>query len=54
MSALSTLALGYGLIWAMIGGYVLFISRKQAGLRRQLESLSLELDEATQKAAREK
>ena len=48
MSDLGFLALGYGLIWVIIGGYVWFISRRQAALRRQLEGLRLEVDEAAE------
>lgn len=54
MSTIASLALGYGLIWALIGGYALFIGRKQSGLRKQLEALRLEMDEAAEKGARER
>lgn len=53
MSDLGFLALGYGLIWVIIAGYVWFISRRQAILRRQLEGLRLEVDEAAEKLTKE-
>ncbi len=53
MSNLGFLALGYGLIWALIGAYVWFISRRQATLRRQVEQLQVEVNEAAEKLARE-
>jgi len=53
MSNLGTIALAYGLIWALIGGYVFFVSRRQAALHRQLDQLKVEVDEATQKLPRE-
>jgi len=46
MSNLGFLALGYGLIWALIGAYVWFISLRQATLRRELEQLEAEVSEA--------
>jgi CcmD family protein len=52
MSNIGFLALGYGLIWALIGAYVWFISRRQAALRRQLDELQLEVNEAAEKTAR--
>ena len=51
MSAIGAIALAYGLIWAMIGAYAVFISRRQSSLRRQLEQLQLEVNEAAGKAA---
>jgi CcmD family protein len=53
MSTLGFLALGYGLIWAIIGVYAWFIARRQRALRRQLEGLRLEVDEARDRGARE-
>jgi CcmD family protein len=53
MSDLGFLTLGYGLIWALIGGYVWFISHRQAGLRRQVDDLRAEVNEAAEKVARE-
>jgi CcmD family protein len=53
MSDLGFLTLGYGLIWVIIGAYVFFISRRQAGLRRQLDTLKVEVDEAEKKLGRE-
>jgi len=53
MSNLGFLALGYGLIWALIGAYAWFISHRQATLRRQVEVLQVELDETAEKLARE-
>ena len=47
------LTLGYGLIWALIGAYVWFISRRQATLRRQVEQLQVEVNEAAEELARE-
>jgi CcmD family protein len=52
MSNLGFIALGYGLIWALIGAYVWFVSRRQATLRRQLDELQVEVDEAVEKMAR--
>jgi CcmD family protein len=45
MSATGYLALGYGLIWVIIAAYVMYLGGRQAGLRRQLESLRGELSE---------
>lgn len=53
MSTIGFLALGYGLIWALIGAYVWFISRRQAALRRQLDELQVEVNEAAEKLVRE-
>jgi CcmD family protein len=53
MSNLGFLALGYGLIWVIIGGYVLAVGRRQSALKRQLEGLRLEVDELEQKGSRE-
>ena len=52
MSNLGFLALGYGLIWALIGAYVWFVGRRQATLRRQLDELQMEVNEATEKAGK--
>lgn len=54
MSSLGFLALGYGLIWALIGAYALFVGRRQAALKRQLDELQLEVNEASDKGARER
>ncbi len=54
MSNLGFLALGYGLIWVLIGAYVWFISRRQAALRRQLDGLQMEVNEAAEKLAQER
>jgi CcmD family protein len=53
MSNLGFLTLGYGLIWALIGAYVWFISHRQAALRRQVDQLRVEVDEAATKLVRE-
>ncbi len=53
MSTLGFLALGYGLIWVLIGAYALFIARRQRALGRQLEGLRLEVSEAAEKSPRE-
>jgi CcmD family protein len=53
MSNLGFLTLGYGLIWALIGAYVWFISRRQAALRRQVDDLRVEVNEAAEKLVRE-
>ncbi len=45
MSATGYLAVGYGLIWVIIAAYVAYLGTRQAGLRRQLESLRGELSE---------
>ncbi len=47
MSNLGFLALGYGLIWVIIAAYTVFIGRRQASLRRQLDALRLEAGEAS-------
>ena len=52
MSNLGFIALGYGLIWALIGVYAWFVSHRQATLRRQLDELQVEVDEAVEKMAR--
>ena len=52
MSNLGFIAFGYGLIWALIGAYVWFVSRRQAALHRQLDELQVEVDEAVEKMAR--
>jgi len=52
MSTLGFLTLGYGLIWAIIGAYAWFISRRQLTLRRQLEGLQLEVNEAAERNSR--
>lgn len=49
MSNLGFLAVGYGVVWALIGIYALFISRRQRTLGRQLEQLQLEVEEAAAK-----
>jgi CcmD family protein len=54
MSTLGFLALGYGLIWALIGAYALFVGRRQVALKRQLDELQLEVNEAADKGARER
>ncbi len=54
MSTIGFLALGYGLIWFIIGAYVFFVSRRQAALRRQVDQLQMELDEAADKLGRER
>ena len=51
MSTIGSLALGYGLIWALIAAYVWFVSRRQLAVRRQLEQLQLEVNEVAEKAA---
>jgi CcmD family protein len=45
MSAIGYLAVGYGLVWVIIAAYVVCLGGRQAGLRRQLESLRGELSE---------
>jgi CcmD family protein len=49
MSNLGFIALGYGLIWALIGAYALFVARRQMSLRRQLDALQVEVNEVTEK-----
>jgi CcmD family protein len=46
MSATGYLAVGYGLIWVIIAVYIAYMGRRQAGLRRQLESLRGELSDS--------
>jgi len=53
MSDLGFLTLGYGLIWVIIGAYVFFVGRRQAGLRRQVEVLQIEVNEIVEKSSRE-
>jgi CcmD family protein len=50
VSTIGSIALGYGLIWAIIGAYALFIGRRQVALRRQLEQLHLEVNDVAEKA----
>jgi len=45
VSATGYLAVGYSLVWVIIAAYVMYLGRRQAGLRRQLESLRAELTE---------
>lgn len=54
MSDLGFLALGYGLIWVIIAAYIWFISRRQAALRRQVEGLEIEVNEASEKLAQQR
>lgn len=54
MSDLGFLALGYGLIWVIIGAYVWFVSRRQETVHRQLEALQMEVDEAAKKLAQDR
>ena len=54
MSNLGFLALGYGLIWVIIGAYVWFVGRRQTALRRQLDELQVEVNEAAEKRVRER
>lgn len=49
MSTIGSLALGYGLIWLIIGAYAWFISRRQLALKRQLDQLQLEMNEVADK-----
>jgi CcmD family protein len=53
MSNLGFLALGYGVVWAIIGLYAWFIGRRQRALRRQMEQLQLEVEEAIEKGSRQ-
>jgi CcmD family protein len=53
MSTIGFLALGYGLIWVIIAAYVWFVSRRQATLRRDLDGLQMEVDEAAEKPVQE-
>ena len=50
MSNLGFIALGYGLIWALIGSYVFFVGRRQLALRRQIDELQVEVNEAAEKS----
>ena len=54
MSTIGLLTLGYGLIWVIIGAYVWFVGRRQLSLRRQLDELQLEVDEAADERVRER
>lgn len=49
MSDLGFLALGYGLIWVIISIYLWFTGSRQAALKRQLEELRLDVEEAAGK-----
>jgi CcmD family protein len=51
VSTIGAIAVAYGLIWAVIGAYAWFIGRRQHSLRRQLEQLRLEVNEAADKGA---
>ncbi len=53
MSDLGFLALGYGVIWAIIGAYVWFISRRQNALRRQLDQIQMEVNETAEKLGKQ-
>jgi CcmD family protein len=53
MSNLGFLALGYGLIWVIIGVYAWFVGQRQRTLRREMEGLRLEVDELAEKGARQ-
>ena len=54
MSNLGFLALGYGFIFVIIAIYVAFVGRRQAALKRQLEQLQVELEEAIEEKACER
>jgi CcmD family protein len=54
MSTIGFLALAYGLIWVLIAAYVWFVSRRQAAMRRQLDELQVEVNEAAEKLGRER
>jgi len=54
MSNLGFLALGYGLIFVIIAIYVAFVGRRQMALRRQLEQLQVEVEEAVEDNACER
>lgn len=54
MSNVSFLAVGYGVVWVIISAYVAFVGHRQASLRRQLEALKLEVEEAAEKSARQR
>jgi CcmD family protein len=54
MSNLAFLAMGYGVVWVIISAYVAFVGRRQASVRRQLEALKLEVEEALEKRTRER
>ncbi len=45
MNALGFLALGYGIVWIIIGGYVWYISARERALRRRLAQLEAEIGE---------
>ena len=51
MSNLGFLTVAYGVVWALIGVYAFFISRRQRTLARQLEQLQLEVEEAAAKGS---
>lgn len=44
MSNLGFLAVGYGFIWLVLGGYVFSLARRQSGLNRQVDRLERELE----------
>ncbi len=54
MSNLGFLALGYGVVFVIIAIYVSFVGRRQASLRRQLEQLQVEVEEAVEESAGER
>ena len=45
MNATGYLAAAYSIIWVIIAVYVVYLGRRQAGLRRQIEVLQIEMSE---------
>jgi len=44
VSNLGFLAVGYGFIWLVLGGYLFSLARRQSGLNRQVDRLEHELE----------
>jgi CcmD family protein len=54
MSTLGFLALAYGLTWAIVAVYAVFIARRQHAVRRQLEELQLEFNDLAERSGKER
>ena len=54
MSNLGFLALGYGLIWVIIGAYAWMVGHRQTALKRQLDAVKMEVEEIAGKGPRER
>jgi CcmD family protein len=43
MSDIGFLFVGYAVIWVALGGYLFFMGRREAGIKRDLERLEREI-----------